>query len=122
CIFAKAPAPTVIVPEFTFVSPDEVAWITPVPATLPVKTALLLSPAATRSLSTTPPVFVANNHALAATFDTKLLNGSREMEKTVIEVPDTNIWAGTTVPDPVAEVSTRTMLGAAGFTVIAGLV
>ena len=80
------------------------------PATWPVNTALLLP--GLRSPATTPPVVLTSDQLSAATFATKLPPTSREMEKTVIELPELMFCAGTTVPLPSAAVSTRTCVAA----------
>ena len=63
--------------------------------------------AATRSPSTTPPVFETSAHESAAAFATKLFDASRSIEYTVNGVPAAKLCAGTTVPLPSAAVSTR---------------
>jgi hypothetical protein len=98
---------TVIVPELVVEREAEVAWIVAVPVTCPVKTALLLSPPATRSSFTTPPVLSSRDHAVAATLSTKLSEASRVIAYTVSELPCVTLWDDTTVPLPLANVSTR---------------
>src|SRR5207247_58762 len=61
-----APAITVKVPESVVDNAPEVARTVAVPTKWPVKVALLLSAAATRSPLTTPPVLVGNVQALPA--------------------------------------------------------
>ena len=68
-------------------------------------------PAGARSPATTPPVVLASDQD-AATLSTKLPLASREIEKTVIELPELTFCAETTVPLPSAAVSTRTWVAA----------
>src|SRR5439155_687804 len=74
------PAMTVIVPESVGTRPDLAARIVAVPTTWPEKVALLRSPAATKSPSTTPPVLVGSDQVSEATLDTKLPYMSRLIE------------------------------------------
>ena len=76
---AAAPATTVKVPESVAGKAPEATRIAAVPGWCPVKTALLPSPAATRSPSATPPVLLTSVHESAATLATKLVNWSRTM-------------------------------------------
>ncbi|MBA7676449.1 hypothetical protein ES703_84690 [subsurface metagenome] len=68
-----------MVPELVEVKPLLVTSITAVPTAFAVNTALILSTAAARSLSSTPSVFKPNDQLSAATFATKLPEASREM-------------------------------------------
>src|SRR5438093_231827 len=111
-----------MVPELVTASAPDVARICAVPITAPVNTALLLSPAATRSPSTTPPVLLTSDQVVAATFATKLLNASRVIEYTVIALPEATDCAGTTVPVPSTAVSTPICVAAPATTVILLLV
>src|SRR5208337_4688278 len=77
---------TVRMPESVPLNVPELAWMVAVPGSCPVKTALFLSLAATRSPSTTPPVFVGRLHASAATLATKFPYGSRVIAYAVIEL------------------------------------
>ena len=110
------PTVTVSVPESVVVNEPEVARMVAVPGAWAVKVALLRSPAATKSPSTTPPLLVGNDHASAATLATKLPMASRVMAYAVIEVPE-RFCAGTTVPLPLAAVSTLTWVALPATTV-----
>jgi hypothetical protein len=116
CIIV-VPGMTVITPEGIVVNWPKLALILAVPAKLPVNVALLLSPAATRSLATTPPVMFSRDHADAAVFAMKLFKESLVIAYTVIEEDDESDCAVTTVPDPSAVVSTCIFLAGRGFTV-----
>src|SRR5512143_1926628 len=109
--------PTVMVPDPTEVRDPEVARIVAVPPACAVNTALLLSLAGTRSSETTPPVMFSRLQLLAAAFSTKLSRLSLVTANTVIDVPAVSDSAGTTLPDPSANVSTLTFLAAPGVTV-----
>ncbi len=79
---ARLAAMTVIVPESPAVRPAFVTWMTAVPTEPPVKVALMPPPAATKSVSKTPPVLPVRLQAVAATLATKLLAASRVMANT----------------------------------------
>ena len=72
------PTTTVSVPESVAVNEPEVGWMVAVPARWPVNVALLVSPDATKSPLTTPPVLAVSDQALV-TLATKLPDASREM-------------------------------------------
>ena len=74
--FDPVPAVTVNVPELVGVNTPEVARISVVPVTCPVKTALLLSTLGTRSPETTPPVVFCKSQLVAAMLETKLFEAS----------------------------------------------
>src|SRR3954468_11192381 len=81
----------------------------------------MLSPAGTRSPLTTPPVLLVSDH-VAGTFATKLPPASREIAKTVIELPDATLCAPTTDPEPSTAVSTRMAVAAPADTSMVPLV
>ena len=106
-----------MIPDGVVANAPAVALISAVPIKCAVKTALLPSTAATRSPATTPPVLFSKIQEVAATLATKLFNASLVTANTVIEFPDANDCAGTTVPEPFAAVSIFTLDGKPGFTV-----
>ena len=95
----------VMMPESSEVSDPEATWMTALPAPLAVNTALLPSPLATRSPATTLPVTDVSDQ-VAAALATKALLASRDTAYTVMELPVTMVWAGTSDPEPSAAVST----------------
>jgi hypothetical protein len=117
---AAAPATTVSVPESVDVRLATTACIAAAPTRCPVNVALLVSPAATRSPLTTPPVGLANDH-VAATFAMKFPEASRLIANPVTVLPDVTFCTGTTVPLPSAFVSTFTDVAAPGTTVSAAV-
>ncbi len=114
---AAAPATTVMVPEAVAVREPEVAEIFAVPTSTPVITALRLSPAGTRLASATPPVLLVNDQVPAA-LATKLPIASRVIENTVKVLPEVKFCAPTTVPLPLAKVSTFIVAAAPAITVM----
>src|ERR1043166_1826924 len=70
-VLVVLPGVTVMVPESVAVRLPEGAWMAALPVARPVKVALLLSPAATRSPLTTPPVMPVKDQESAATFARK---------------------------------------------------
>src|SRR5207247_2196805 len=72
-----APAITVKVPESVVDNAPEVARIVAVPIKWPVKLALFLLAAGTKSPFTTPPLVEGKDQAVAPTFATKFPNASR---------------------------------------------
>jgi len=107
-----------MVPEFVVVRAPDVAWICVLPAEWPVNIALFESPLGTRSPETIPPVVLCNDHELAATLATKLLDASRVIAYAVREFPAGRLWEGTIVPLPSTAVSTRTCDGVPAITEI----
>ena len=93
------------------------AEILAAPIRAPVITALLLSIAATRLPSITPPVLLVKDQVPAA-LATKLPAASRVIEYPVKVLPEVRVCADTTAPDPLATVSTRIAVAAPADNVI----
>ncbi len=92
---AAAPFTTVSVSDRMPERDPLLARICARPTRCPVKTALFLSPAATRSVSAIPPASLTSNQS-DAMFPTKLSDASRAIEYMVIDRPDSSDWVGIT--------------------------